>query len=297
LTIGIAVIGVLDAAAGCAAIVVFFIGVTLLGGVSSADSLRLLLGLATLWFAVPLIASAARPLRRHPSETLGQIWDRGADFVIASLIGGWAVQKIVGALSGLAGIRLPITAHGDLIAFIVLLSLVIRMLVESLAANYYPNRLGTVHPASIPPASTRQRLAATGLRTGLFLFIAVVVAHDSWQLWVGAALFCVPQIVALYERRFPNFPSIYRVLPRGVVKVVLMLVVGKLMAMLVFATLNDPQQILAYAFILLAIPGLVLSALDLFGREGPEPEMSWSMRIAGSAILAAGILLVVGVIG
>ncbi|MDX6718948.1 MAG: hypothetical protein QOJ63_1202, partial [Solirubrobacteraceae bacterium] len=87
LTIAIAVLGVLDAAAGLVAVLIFTTGVLVLGGVDSLAHLRLMLGLSALWFVVPVLAGAARPLRRPPTRSLEQSWDRAADFVIASLIG------------------------------------------------------------------------------------------------------------------------------------------------------------------------------------------------------------------
>ena len=100
LTIAIAVIGVLDAAAGLVAVGAFTIGVLLLGGVDSNADVRTLVGLSALWFAVPILAGAARPLRRLPAAGLAPTFDRGADFVVASLIGASVVYEIVGALPG-----------------------------------------------------------------------------------------------------------------------------------------------------------------------------------------------------
>jgi hypothetical protein len=51
---------------------------------------------------------------------------------------------------------------------------------------------------------------------------------------------------------------------------------------------------IADAFVL---PGVVLSLLDLVGREGTEGPQRWWHRIAGAGILAAGVLLIAGVIG
>jgi len=36
--------------------------------------------------------------------------------------------------------------------------------------------------------------------------------------------------------------------------------------------------------------------VSLFGREGDEPAIGWPKRIAGIAILVAGVLLVLGLL-
>ncbi len=297
LTIGIAVLGVLDSLAGLLAVGGFVIGVAVLGGIDSAPAVRELLGLCALWTVVPLVAGAARPLRRAPAASLQQRWDRGADFVIASLIGAWAVQKIVLGLPGLAGYHLPIAASANTAAIAVLVALVLRMALESVAARYYPARLATVHPAKVPRSGARQRLLATLLRTAVFVFIAVVVVGPSWQLWVGAAFFVVPQVLCVYENHFRNLPSIYRVMPRGLLKLVLMLFFAKLFGSLVLGAIHNSRTAIADAFVLLSLPGLLLSLLDLFGRDGPGITLRWWQRIGGAALLVIGVLQVAGVLG
>ncbi|HSP64702.1 MAG TPA: hypothetical protein VLO10_00795, partial [Candidatus Deferrimicrobium sp.] len=222
---------------------------------------------------------------------------RGADFVIASLIGAWAVQKIVIGLPGLAGYKLPIAQSANAAAIAVLAALVVRMGLESIAARWYPARLSSVHPAKVPRSGSRQRLLATLLRTVVFVFIAVVVVGPSWQLWVGTSFFLVPQVLGIFENRFRNVPSIYQVLPRGLLKLVLLLFFARMFGALVLGAVHDSRTAIADAFVLLSLPGLLLSLLDLFGRDGPGITLRWWQRIGGAALLAVGVLQIAGVFG
>lgn len=297
LTIAIAVLGVLDAAAGLAAVLTFTIGVLVLGGVESSADARLMLSLGSLWFVVPVLAGAARPLRRAPARSLEQSWDRAADFVIASLIGAWAVQKIVLALPGVAGKQLPIAEYANTAAFCVLAALVVRLAAETIASHLYPRRLDISEAGDVPQPGVLQRVGASLLRTALFVFFAYIVVGASWQLWVGAALFVTPQILAVYEERFPNSPKLFRALPKGLARLVLMLFVATAVGALLLRTMDEhAETFLADSFVLLALPGFLLSLVSLFGREGDEPEISWPKRIAGIAILVAGVLLVLGLL-
>jgi hypothetical protein len=297
LTIAIAVLGVLDAAAGLVAVLTFTIGILALGGVDSGADMRLMLGLGALWFVVPIIAGAARPLRRPPTRNLKESWDRAADFVIASLIGAWAVQKIVLALPGLAGMRLPITEHANMAALCVLAALVVRLAAETIAAHLYPRRLDVTEANDVPEPGALQRLGASALRTTIFLFFAQIVVGTSWQLWVGAALFVAPQILAVYEERFPNSPRLYQALPKGLMELVLMLFVATAVGALLLSTMNEnAQTFLANSFVLLSLPGFLLSLLNLFGREGDERTIGWGKRFAGIGILVAAILLALGLL-
>ncbi|HEY2703636.1 MAG TPA: hypothetical protein VGL20_08100, partial [Candidatus Dormibacteraeota bacterium] len=293
----ICALSVVDAMAGIAAALVFGAGVVLSGGLATADDLRVLLGLGGLWFAAPLIASAARPLRRPPGETGAERWDRLADLVIASLVGAWAVQKLASALPGLAGHALPVSSQTGALALVVLAALTGRFLAESLVTRLYPQRLAQVLPAKVPFASPLQRLGATAVRTGLFLLVAIPFIGSRWQLYVGAVLFVVPQVLSIFESRFPNWPGVYAVIPRGILKTVLMLFFGKAFGTLVTSHLHDPRQLIADCFVLLALPGLVLSLLDLVARDGTRRELTWLHRIGGTAVLLVGVLFVLGYVG
>ena len=296
LTIAIAMLGVLDAAAGLAAVLVFMLGTLARGGIDSDADLRLLLGLSALWCVVPVLAGAVRPLRRSRATRLEQWWDRAADFVIASLIGAWAVQKIIIALPGLAGVTLPIADHANTAAYCVLAAMVARLGFETLAAQLYPNRLARTEP-ELPDPDALQRLAACGVRAAVFVFFAYIVVGSSWQLWVGTALFVIPQVLGVYEDRFPNSAALYRVLPKGLVELVLMLFVATAVGALLIDLMNEnATTFLANCFVLMSLPGFALSLVQLFAREGDEPKIGWGKRWGGVVLLILGTMLALGML-
>jgi hypothetical protein len=65
-------------------------------------------------------------------------------------------------------------------------------------------------------------------------------------------------------------------------------------ALLLHTMDKHAKSFLSDSFVILALPGFVIALLPVFGREGDEPETGWGKRIAGIAILAAGILLALG---
>ncbi|MBN9618488.1 MAG: hypothetical protein J0H43_01970 [Actinobacteria bacterium] len=292
----LAVLGVFDAFAGFLAALVFVVGVTVAGHLTTAVGVRTLLGLGVIWFAVPLIAGAARPLRRLPGRAVPELRARLADLTIGSLIGAWAVQKMIGALPGLAQRHLAITADAGWIALIVLATSATRMLLETLAAWLYPRRLSSVQPPSVPRSSPRQRIAASLLRTAVFMFVVVVFTGQHWQLWAGGALFLIPQLLSIYEDHFPNSTTLYRFYPRGLLKLVVMLFVGAAIGALVLDAVGHSSRAALNAFVLLALISLGFSIVELFARDGTEPEEGWVRWLAGIGVLAAGLLFVFGYI-
>jgi hypothetical protein len=277
--------------------VIFAVLALVTGNIDSADALRTVLGVTALWFALPLIASAARPLRREPAEDNKQRFDRIADFVLIALIGSWAALKAVGALPGLAGMSLPLAGHAKVVALWVLGALIIRVLLESVSANFYPERLRAVTPEKIPFSSPLQRILATFLRLAIFIFVAIAFIGNCWQLWVGAVLFVVPQILKIYENSFPNVSVIYNILPRGLLKVLIFMVIGKFLGDYLGDHVSNPLNMILIAFVVMSIPGFIESILGLFGRDGKEYQWNWLTRFGGTAILVVTYMLAMGIIG
>lgn len=294
LTAALLVLAVFDATWGAAGVLGFGIGMLVWrsGELGLAPSVRSFLGLAALWFAIPLIASAARPFRRSTVAARTYAWDRFGDAVIATLIAGWATQKTIGGLPGLSGLDLPIAGDANRLALIAMAAVISRVLVEEFAAWRYPLRLGAVATGKLPFAGTGQRLFATGLRTVLFVFLAIAFIGNCWQLWVGTVLFLVPQVLSVYERSFPNSERLNRLLPSGILKVLVMLLIATFFGRLVFSILDNPDSMLRNGFILMSLPGLALSLIGLFGHDGPDPQWTWPRQMLGGVILLVTVGLV-----
>ncbi|MDQ3156707.1 MAG: hypothetical protein M3Q98_08285, partial [Actinomycetota bacterium] len=270
LTTALLVIAIFDATAGAAGVLGFLVGMFIWRSdqLSTVTTIRSFLGLAALWFATPLIAAATRPFRRTTAMGSKYAWDRLADCVIGTLTAGWAVQKTIGGMPGLSGLDLPIADHANRLALIAMVAVVARVLVEEFAAWRYPLRLSAVEKGKMPFAGSRQRIFATGLRTVLFVFLPI------------------------YERKFPNSEQLHGLLPGGILKTLIMLIIGSFFAQLVFSILTNPETMLRSGFLLMTIPGLILSALGLFGHDGPDPEWTWRRQFIGVGILAAILYLV-----
>jgi hypothetical protein len=106
----------------------------------------------------------------------------------------------------------------------------------------------------------------------------------------------IPAVAAIYENSLPNMPRLARVIPKGVVKVVVMLVVSKLAADALIAVVGEPAKLVSLGIVYLALPGVALSLLGNVGREGEEWQATWTTRLAGALLVGIGILLVLGII-
>jgi hypothetical protein len=189
---------------------------------------------------------------------------------------------------------LPIAGQAGTVALVAISAITGRFLLETLCALFYPERLQRVQPpGKLPFASRLQQLLSIGARTGVFVFFAIAYLGDCWQLWVGATLFVVPSVVGVYQDKLPNSERLYRVLPGGILKTVIMLFVGQ-WYFLVFKSHVSPAHLLADGFVFLSLPGLALTFAGLIGRDGDDRNEGWGHQLAGVLVLATGIAFVFG---
>ena len=286
------VLGVFDAFSGFVGALAFGLAVGFGGGVVSADSVRGLLGVWVFCFAAPLIAGAIRPFRRARSDSREPIWDRCVDFVLIVLFGAWVAGSMYSALPGLTGFNSPSAGYVNHVRVVVLVALAIRFLLENFAVAVTPVRLKTLVQAPLPEPTVLQQITSSIVRTGVYMFVAVVFIGNNWALWLGGVLYLVPKLVALVADKLPNLRLVHRYLPRGIFKVVLMLFVAKWWGSLVADQVNDPAELIKLGFVLLGLPGLALGAVGWFARSSRPWPSTIVSKLLGTALLVVGVLVV-----
>ena len=291
------VIGTLDAFAGFLGAVVFASAVLIGGGITSADSIRGLLGIWVMSFAVPMLASASRPFRRKNASGLAGMWDRSADFILILLFGALAAGSMFSSLPGLTGFRPEFAgnvAHIQIVAMIVLAA---RFILENATVKLTPTRYRELTDLALRDASNVQQIVSSLIRTAVYLFVAEVFIGNNWALWVGGVLYLAPKLVGLVVDKFPNIESLHRWMPRGIFKVTVMMLIARIWGVALTNSISDPAQMITFSFVFMGTPGVVATILGWFGRSSSRPwPQTWFTRIAGLIILIIGILMVRGVL-
>ncbi len=297
IVIAIALLGIVDAFSGFVATVVFALAVTAAGGLHSADSVRSLLGLGSIWMAAPLIAGGARSFRRHPATNAIERWQAIGEVVMGSLLSTWSIHAVVSSLPALSGLDMPIARRADLVASVVLVGLVCRYSIERGAMRLFPERLAlvTFEPKGWP--SKRQQLISALVKGALFVFVILPYVGLRWQLWAIATLTMGPSLFGVFKHGFPNSARLHRVMPRGVPNTLLMMTVGAAIASALAARIADPTRLLVTSVVVLALPGFALSILGLFGRDGASPQGGWATQVVGAWVAFVAILKIRGILG
>jgi hypothetical protein len=289
----------LDALAGFISGIIFAAGVIVSGNFASRDEILTIAGLFIIFYAPALLASAIRPLRRLAQDR-DSLWERATDYGLVTLLSGWTMFKMIGALNALAGVQLVISFAAREIALWTALFVLIRLLLEDLTTYLYPVRLNKTSGEFVEP-STLQRIISLELKVFIFVEIAMPFVGYNIKLLLGTIIFAIPSIVGIFfDDRLPKLPVLHRVLPNGAFKIVAMVFIGTLAAGFIQGLFSDPRTFLAWSFVVLAIPGLILSML---GKMARKPATDWKMtplgntayRILGVLVFLALIQIVRGV--
>lgn len=299
IVLAIVVVGILDAFAGFIAAAIFFLGVFITGHMGTRHELLTDAGLMVIFFAPALLASAVRPLRRLVSNG-EEGWERITDYALAILLTGWAVEKMVNALNGLASVQLAITFQATTIAIWSAVLVGIRIALEDIATYHYPVRLQTV-TAQLQEPDQYQKIISLMIKTFIFIMLAEPFVGFNIQLILGTALFVFPSIANMtFAKKLPKFPNIHWLIPKGAFKIVAMVFVGFIFSNWAQSQFSNPQTFLKWSFVVLTFPGIFFAILGWIAKA---PETSWrankngkiAYRILGIVVFLLVVQIVRGV--
>jgi hypothetical protein len=174
--------------------------------------------------------------------------------------------------------------------------LIVRIGLEYLARNTTSGRFKSIHADELDEPSTTQKVASIIGRSAVFAFVAVIFIGNNWALWAGTALYMVPKFVDLVSDNFPNFAKLHRYLPRGIFKVVFIMLIARWWGTVVTSNVPDAEQMIKVGFVLLGLPGLLAGIAGWFGRSGGDWKSTTVSRVLGVVLLIVGILMVRGVL-
>jgi hypothetical protein len=291
------VIGVFDALAGLIGALSFTVVVAVSGGLVNASSVRSVIGVGLVIAGPGIIASSFRDIRRKRAVGSAAAWERLTDLVVVPLIGAWTTIAIISALPDLGGLAFPIADQARLFGLVALVALVAKVLIEEAAARWVPARMNALSPSNAAEPGTTQQVISALVRTSVFLFIAAAFVGNVWQLWVAAALFMLPGLLALIAHVFPNSPRLWQILPEGIPLFTVMLVIGLIVTSAVKSVQGDSPEFAQMSFLWMAVPGFLLALLGLAAREPREGDVRWYMRPAMTNVYRVGgiVVLVIAV--
>jgi len=225
--------------------------------------------------------------------------------VIGSFLTGWAIKCLVHGLDGFAHLKLPLGNHANTIGICAGIAIAIRYLIEGYVNQRNHYYLAYISPKQLHEQNSNYRIVGWFVRGILFSFFAVSFLGVTWHLWLALFIFMAPNVIKLVKDKFPNSPTLFQLIPIGIPGMVFMTLFGKAYSKYLDSLSLDPATQSRTAFILAAIPGLVLTFLKFFGREPAPGDVRWYRREKNRLLYQAGgvfllvtyALLTLGIIG
>jgi hypothetical protein len=278
IVMAIIALAVLDAMAGFVSGLIFALGVILAGNFTSRDEVLTVAGLFILFYAPSLLASSIRPLRRLAKDR-DSLWERATDYGLVTLLSGWTISKMIGGLNALAGVQLLITFDAAKIGYWTSIFVLVRLILEDFATYRYPVRINQTSGEMKEP-DTVHKIIALELKIFIFVELAMPFVGYNIKLLLGTLIFITPSIIGIFfDDRLPKFRFLHRILPSGAFKLVAMVFIGAIAAGWIQGLFSDPRTFLAWSFVVLAIPGLILSLLN---KMSDDPEKDWKVTPMGN---------------
>jgi hypothetical protein len=299
----LALIGVFDSFAGLLASIHYFGIILLHGNINSLSALLTMVGMISLFFGPALIAAAVRPFRRFPEGNKHDKWEWIMDMTLGPLIGGWVASKIISSFVGFAKIQLPIAYHAGQIGIIVGVGILIRMLLEDMAVNGYPNRLNDVTSEFEDPYLL-QRLISLAIKGGIFYFLSGQFIGFNIFLVAGTVLFVIPSLIdILVGEKLPKSEKLNFWLPTGTVLGITLVFLGAFAETYVQTKFTSTLAFFRVAFVATLIPVVLFQIGDLFIVEPPKSKhwsrqsnlQTYTYRLGCVIVFAVFALIVFGV--
>ncbi|MEI6446634.1 MAG: hypothetical protein WCO96_01990, partial [Actinomycetes bacterium] len=291
LFLAILILGIIDAGWGAAAIGSFLIVSIFGGALRGWNEALLLLTLSSFFVGLPIIVGKVRPFRRAEWEGAHGRWKRLGDFVIAPLMAFWLASVLLHLIPALSKIDPPmLKQHAEAIAIVAAGAMLARVSLEHIAAVWFPNRYRQSVPPPLPDQRTALKWASAGMRVAFFLLLAWGVIGSCWQLWAAGAVYGLGELLPLIKHRLPTTDSLYRFVPRDLVKIVAIVAAAKLIALMLPGLFEDPLELMRWGLVLAVVPGTLFRLLEGFTGRGAPLESSFS-RVAGVVFVGLFVFL------
>ena len=276
LFLAIVTLGAFDAFAGTLAMTVYVVGSLGLVDPTSLTDWRLVAGIVVAGFGPILTARSIRDFRRAHDVSTDSWTRRVGDIAFASLMGGWVAGLVVSALPALTGLTLPAANYVTTFQLWATIAIALRVVLEIVAQNAMPRRFSALAPQEFPEPPATQQVFGHLARLGFYIFIASSFMGFGPIVAIAGALFMAPNLLALISDRLPNSRTLWRILPTGLVGLVMVLSIETVVGGVLEALWGDhPQFSMILVVTLLAVITMV-SILGLTAREGAPRELHWT---------------------
>ena len=293
----ILVLGILNGFAGLLGFGAFLVGAIATGHFTNEHEIVTLFVLGCNWFAGPQLAQRLRPLKAHHDHVgWNRWWHQLADVGFILVMSAFILGKFCLIYPLVTGYEVEIAAHEEEIWLIVIATFLVRLGLQTVAREWFPRRMAQVEPR---PLAHRNRWISLFFLSVVQLTIVYLALHiavgDGWQIWTILTLYVSMLTIERMEKEFPFITWLHRVVPLGVARIVIVVILGQTSAKYFLGHGYDTAQSLtAMIFVVVAGALVVFTTLGKVRGEKWGDHHIW--KFFGMAIMVTLMFLGTGVI-
>ena len=233
-----------------------------------------------------------------------QPWERFTDYLVAPVLSFWAIKSLITAIDGFVQEQTELSESATTLALLSSALIVVRLLCEDFAQKVAPARIEFLSAPNVRRMDSYYQVISIGVKVLVYVFFMYGFLQYSWQGFVAVSLLMLPQIIKIYADKFPNFPTLFQIIPGGVPGVVFTAILGFTVSNWVNSLPLIAEDKSRTIFVLVAIPGFILSLLKILGRAPKEGDIRWYRRpkykglyrIGGVVMFTSAVSLVSGAV-
>ncbi len=285
-------LAIVDPVAGVFAFAPIFLAAFFNGNVWTIHEAVTLFVLGAMWIPGPQIGRRLRPLQRHlHRKGFDRIWHFFGDYVVQGVITAFIVGKFVLIMPIVSGVAVPIADCERKMWIVAICAVPVRQLLETASREWFPRRLAVVEPKEMPHRNRWLTLFFETVVQGIIVVGCLETAIGfCWQLWVISGVYALMLLTEEIEAEFPQVTWLHRIVPVGVARIVVVIVVGQFAARYFIGQgVHSSQQLTSSIFIIVALMLFVLASLAKFPGKPWGAHDLW--KPIGAAVIVMLILL------
>jgi len=298
LDIALVVLGLLSGFAGLIGFLPILAGAIVTGHCFTVSEYITLFVLGCNYFAGPQIARRMRPLRAHRDRSgFDRFWHIAGDYSVQIVMSAFILGKFPALYPLVSGKEVTIAESEHTMWVVVIAACVVRQLLETMAREWYPQRMVIVAPHR--QGRGRHELLDLAFRTVVQIsFVAAAiytVVGPNWRTPVICIAYAFMLFIEGIKKPFPFVTWIHRVIPVGIARIVFVMVIGELAAKyFIDHGVKTSGGLTGSIFLVVAALLFILTFLGRFRGEPWGPGVVW--KFIGAGVVSVLICLALGVI-
>ncbi|MEI6700364.1 MAG: hypothetical protein WCL38_01230 [Actinomycetota bacterium] len=287
----LSVLGILSGFAGLMGFLVFLMGCIATGHFTNEHQLITLFMLGCSWFAGPQIGARLRPMKSH-HDKLGfdRRWHQVGDFLFQYVLTAFILGKFFLIYPLVSGYDVPIKNYEHEFWVVVAVAILVRLSFETVVREWFPRRSLEV---------SAMRLAVRNRWLNLFFIVVVQMAivvmaihiavGNIWQLWAISIIYGLMLVVERITTDFPKVTWLRRLVPSGVARILLVVVLAQLSAKYFIEHGYTTANVLtAMIFLLVAAVLFMLAVIEKFDGDPWGRHPIW--KVFGFSVVLGLVL-------